>query len=129
MNPIYFGLLCIILTGCTTRTWCETSKDCKADEFCFDDGGWDGGKHCMPYYPFIYINLTEKNETDGIASRENDIYCTPDWNASIHCNCDTLVFPDGHNETVNCKCYDDLVMHYRCRNLTEENITLIRGGE
>ena len=54
----------------------------------------------------------------------DDIYCYQDNSRGTHCDCDILTFPDGHNETRNCYCYNDLVMYYTCINITEENITI-----
>lgn len=52
-----------------------------------------------------------------------DQYCFPDYGASIIETCDILTYEDGTTEKVNCKIYNDLVMHYRCVNASKVNVT------
>ena len=52
-------------------------------------------------------------------------YCVPDYGAGNYAICDVIVYPNGSNETGACSYYNDLVMHYKCRDIG--NATIVRG--
>jgi len=69
----------------------------------------------------------DQDPQDSLSLFDPNKYCYVDDSKSYHCTCDVLIFPDGHNETRNCQCYDDLVLHYTCIN--RSGIKIIEGVE
>jgi len=107
---------------------CSSNADCMQDEVCVGEEGISNLGVCMNQTNTYYAlaNITRKNITTFKYFHPNDnkTYCYPDNTKGNHCTCDILFYPDGHNESVNCKCYNDLLMYYTCINLTEKNMTV-----
>ena len=51
-----------------------------------------------------------------------DMYCVVDPSGGNHCTCDVIVYDDGTNESVNCQCWNDLVVHYECFNISNATV-------
>lgn len=140
--------ICVLLVGCNHQSRCVFScDDCNENESCVNYISATCPHGCIErnfsnhYYK---INETKEDNTtqdSGIPIPEecpegqhkwlfscisDDMYCYQDNSKGTHCDCDILTFPDGHNETRNCYCWNDLVMYYTCINLTEENITVVK---
>ena len=121
---------CILLIGCSYIQFSCTV-------------GWSNETHfCNEYYNYEekYIekntnifnigNMTTifnlKNMTINTTSniRGENTYCYADNSKGGHCICDIIIYPDGHNESRNCDCWNNLVVYMTCINST--NLTIIK---
>jgi len=112
--------MCILFVGCEEVKRCETNMDCNKSEYCFDNGGYPHLNYCKEF-PNYY------NQEYFIGANMSEIYCYPNNEDGTECNCNVIIYPDGHNETMFCRCYSDLVMRFTCVNKTKENITVIEN--
>jgi hypothetical protein len=145
-------IICVILVGCEKGKPCESSEDCADDEYCFQTSDIFSSASCVdkPYYYYPEMNATENatrlninnmieevGQNRSLFRAENisvyprnlthsDMYCYDNTSTPDDCTCDLLIYPDGHNESRDCWCYNDLIIHYTCINITKENITVIR---
>jgi hypothetical protein len=130
---------CLFFTECTEMVSCETNADCNESEICIIHDGVLTPSYCQKQEVNYYqVNNSNQNISRSLLGKDlfkgsfekvnsSDTYCYKDDSLGNHCQCDVLVYQDGHNETVNCWCWSDLLVHYRCINLTRENATLLRG--
>lgn len=118
-------ILCMVfLVGCEEIPQCVSNSDCNNSQICYDDGSYQHIKYCKDVSNFYQkVDMNTSKGYDPFS--DNNTYCYPDNSKSNICRCDILTFPDGHNETKNCHCVNDLVMHYTCINTS--NVTITKG--
>lgn len=117
---LYFIILLVIvliafIVGVVKPShYCETDLDCKDTEFCYHNSDMYNSGRCEE--KLNWFNTTKFDY--------NNIYCYPDNTKSQECKCKVLIYQNGTNKTLSCNCYNDLVMHYTCINITKENVTI-----
>ena len=92
-------------------------------------------KACAKTYYKINTTFTLNNNTNKtiyslnktLYPFEKGNYCEPDYEAGNYKVCDIIVYSNGTNETGGCTYYNDLVMHWKCRDIG--NATVIKNIE
>lgn len=138
-------LLCLLIVGCSAEKFCTSKLDCNSTEYCHIN--------TIPYiYALIGVGECREDkqtiiplvEVDSVNGSDIHITYNPNLSHSFSphfvkddfycykvspktfetCECDILIYPDGHNESKNCNCFFTRGLDTTCINLTKENITI-----